>query len=365
MSTLLRSLEHTFRHRVVYPTLRMALHNPSVALPIELGSVRRILLLRYDRLGDVVVTSSFVQRLRQLAPSLFIGMLTSTTNQPAAALLEGIDVFHVIGGSLAETGRAIRSARAHQYDVVLNLVFNRTTSGGVLANLIAPRGIKVGQGAEKYRFYFNALLTLERETRHMAEIISSIGEQVFGPGFDTTHRPYSLVDDPASVQRVELFLALCAPGPIIVNASAGSRSRQPTFAQLRGLISAVRMRTQKTIIVTSAPGQESLRESLVRSESDPGVIGFPLEGAATFADMVALIRRCRALITPDTSLVHVAGATLTPLLGIYTTAFSLAEWAPRNTISEIVLGENDRPLSEMPVASMMEGFERLMRRMPK
>lgn len=365
MSTLLRSLERTFRHRVVYPVLRMVLRNPPVELPVDLRSVRRILLLRYDRLGDVVVTSSFVHRLRQLAPSLYVGMLTSRANQPAAGLLEGVDVFHVIGGSHAETWRAIRNARAQHYEVVLNLVFNRTTSGGLLANLIAPRGIKIGQGAEKYRFYFNALLTLERETQHMADVICSIGEQVFGPEFGSSALPYSLVDDPASVQRVENFLSACGTSSIVVNISAGSISRQLSYVQLQGLISALRKRTQTTIVVTSAPGQESLRESLVRSQSDHAVIGFPPEGTATFADMVALIRRCSALVTPDTSLVHVAGATATPLLGIYTTAALLAEWAPRNTISEIVLGEKDRPLSEMTVGSIMEGFERLMRRLSK
>jgi ADP-heptose:LPS heptosyltransferase len=365
MSPFSRSLEGTLRHRVVYPALRMVLHNPPVDLPVDLGSVRRILLLRYDRLGDVVVTSSFIHRLRQLAPSLFIGMLTSTANQPAAALLDGVDMFHVIGGSLARTARALRVARAQRYDVVLNLVFNRTTSGGLMANLIAPRGIKVGQGAEKYRFYFNALLTLERGKMHMAEIINSIGVQVFGPNFGTTDLPYFLNDDPASVQLVERFLRPCRPGPIVFNASAGIPSRQPTYAQLRGLLSAVRNRAQTTIIVTSAPGQEGLRESLVRSQADADVIGFPSEGTATFAELVALIRSCRLLVTPDTSLVHVAGATSTPMLGIYATAFSLAEWAPRNTISEIVLGELDRPLAEMSVDSMIEGFARLMRRMPK
>lgn len=362
MSGFLQPLERAFRHSVVYPAFRAILRNEQVQLPIDLSGVRRILLLRYDRLGDVIVTSPMVRRIRALAPHVSLGMVTSKNNRSAAQLLTGIEQFHTIGGSLTDTWSAVRSARAAGYDLVLNLVFNRTTSGGLLANMIAPRGIKVGQGAEKYRFYFNALARLDRGQHHMSEVLRSLGSQVFGERFVDDDLRYALADDPASSGRVEEFLSHVAPYPVLVNTSAGDTIRTPSEDQVVKIIRHVRSAYGLPVIVVAAPGMENARESVVRACADPHVSGYPRDGRAPFADMVALVRRCRMLITPDTSLVHVAGATTTPVLALYTTAFTVAEWGPRHTESEVLLGAEGQPLSMMPIASILDAFDRLYRR---
>jgi ADP-heptose:LPS heptosyltransferase len=359
----IKRVERAFRHAIVYPSLRAIFRNRAVDLPIDLGSIRRLLLLRTDRLGDMVVTSSIIRRIRDRAPGVDMGMVVSHKNVAAAELVDGIDRLHVIGRSTSETLRALRDARRHGYDVVLNLVFNRTTLGGVLANVIAPHGVKVGQGAEKYRFYFNAMVTLERATKHMSEILESFGVQTFGPEFGGTELPYALHDNRAAARRIEDRLSSLAGRPVLVNLSAGEPHRAPHPAQMIELIRAILVRLPDPILVSSAPGEEGIRKMVVECVADPRVAPFPAKGRASFAEMVALVRRCRMLVTPDTSLIHVADATSTPLLGFFSTAYSLAEWGPRHTLAEVVLSEGDRPLSEMPVARMAAGLECLLARM--
>ena len=360
MNPWLQSIEKAARHVVVYPVLRLVLNNHQVSLPLELSTVRRLLFLRYDRLGDVVVTSSLVRRLRSMVPGVFIGMVTSRTNQPAAELLEGVDRYHVIGGSPFETWKAIRDARSIGYDLVLNLVFNRTTSGGLLANIIAPGGIKVGQGAEKYRFYFNALATLARGQHHMSEILRSLGTQVFGDRFADDDLRYSLTDDPKAAQRVEAFLKGLNGAPVLLNISAGDAVRTPSVEQVQAIARHISQRMETPIVVIASPGQEAWREAVVRACRSEQVHEFPQGGPSSFAEVVALTRRCRLVVTPDTSLVHIAGATGTPLLALYTTAFTMKEWGPRHTIAEVILGSEGCPLSELPVPSILEAFDRLI-----
>jgi ADP-heptose:LPS heptosyltransferase len=358
-----RQVERGLRFGVVYPLLRLLISNRSVDLPLDLHAVRRLLLLRTDRLGDMVVTSSFVRRLKERAPQLHLGMVVSDKGLEAAKLIPGIDRLHVVGSSAPTTIRALVDARREQYDVVLNLVFNRTTLGGVLANVIASRSVKVGQGAETYRFFFNAMVRLERGRVHMARTLESFGIQTFGPGFAGPSLPYALRDDPDSEQRICAFIERMPKPPILVNLSAGERPRAPRPEQMRDLVGGILVRTDGPIVVSAAPGEEDVRGWVVRSVGDPRVCDFPLEGRASFADMVALVRRSRMLVTPDTSLVHVAGATTTPMLGLYSTAFSLAEWSPLNTLAEIVITDGDRPLAEMPVVRMLEGFDRLLKKL--
>lgn len=359
----IRRLELGFRYGMIYPLLRLILSNRDVPLPLDLGRVQRILLLRTDRLGDMVVSSALVRRLKERAPHVTLGMVVSHKGLQAARLVDGVDRLHVVGVSAVETVRAISDARRERYDVVLNLVFNRTTLGGLLANIIAPHGVKVGQGDKKYSFFFNAMVALERGRVHMAETLESYGIQTFGPGFAGSSLPYALRDDAEAARRVEAFLAGMPPRPILVNLSASEAQRSPLPEQMRDLISGILKKTETPVLVTAAPGQEHVRRWVEGSLAEPRVKAFPPEGRASFSDMVALVRRCRLLVTPDTSLVHVAGATNTPILGLYSTAFSLAEWSPKNTLAEVVVNENDRPIAEMPVERMLEGFDRLMKRL--
>ena len=57
MSNLVESLKRLLRQQIVYPLLRLILRNPVSVTPIDCSRVRRILILRYDRIGDMIVTT--------------------------------------------------------------------------------------------------------------------------------------------------------------------------------------------------------------------------------------------------------------------------------------------------------------------
>jgi ADP-heptose:LPS heptosyltransferase len=333
-----------------------------VKLPIDLASIRRLLLLRTDRLGDMVVTSSLVHRIRQLHPTVYLGMVVSGRNLDAARLVDGIDALHVIGRSTPETMKSIQEARSQKYDVVLNLVFNRTTLGGILSNLISPKGIKVGQGAEKYRFYFNAMVGLERGTVHMAEILESYGTQTFGPAFAGGSLDYALKEDASARTTVEAALGRLATPPTVLNLSAGHPDRSMSSEQAIETIRGLLKRKVGSVVVTSAPGQAPDRSKVVRIVDDPRVVSFPASGNSSFSDLVELVRLGQVVITPDTSLVHIAGATKTPLVALFVDPFAHAEWHPRNTRYEEILGDPNRPLSAIPADAILQAYDRLMSR---
>ncbi len=360
---ILRELERSFRHLVVYPTLRRVLNNREVPLPLDLGSIRRLLLLRTDRLGDMVVTSSFIHRIRERAPSISLGMVVSHRNLAAARLVDGIDALYVIGGGLGETVRSIRQARSARYDVVLNLVFNQTTLGGIISNLVVPGGTKVGQGDEKYRFYFNAMLKLERGRSHMAEVLRSVGVQTFGPSFYTESLPYALHDEPASAERVDSLIARLGGPPVVINLSAGHPGRSLSSRQAVDLAQVVLSRLQAPVVLSAVPQDASNRQAVLAQIKDDRVLAFPDKGSASFADIVALVRRSRLVVTPDTSFVHIAGATGTPLLALFVDPFAFAEWHPRNTESEVVMGDPGTTVSSIPSARIVDALDRLIGRM--
>ena len=77
---MIEKLEYWWRHQIVYPFLRSLLHNPEHDAPIDIHTVNSILILRYDRIGDMIVTTPIFRRLKELHPQLKIGVFASETN---------------------------------------------------------------------------------------------------------------------------------------------------------------------------------------------------------------------------------------------------------------------------------------------
>jgi ADP-heptose:LPS heptosyltransferase len=143
---MIEKLEYWWRHYIVYPILRLIFHNPRKDSPIDIQTIDSLLFLRYDRIGDMIVTTPILRSLKQLKPTLKIGVFASETNAEIIRYNPYVDAIYVLHSNWIRLIAEILKARKNKYAVVLNFIFNRTTSGGILANIISPSGIKIGQG---------------------------------------------------------------------------------------------------------------------------------------------------------------------------------------------------------------------------
>ena len=180
MKRLIEILERAFRHAVVYPLLRTVFRNDVSQDPVDIGKVQQVLIFRFDRIGDMIVTTPVFRALKRRNPKVHVGVIASSVNEELVLNNPYVDEVYVLKKNWLGLISQIWQIRKQKYDVILNFIFNRTTTPGILANLIAPKGFKVGLGPDRYEFYFNRLLKLPRFERHMAETLMLFIEQVFG-----------------------------------------------------------------------------------------------------------------------------------------------------------------------------------------
>lgn len=354
MRSVLRPLELLLRHALVYPLLRILFRNKEMSATIPLQSVRKLLILRYDRIGDIIVTTPVFRELKRLHPNLHIGVLASRSNAELIRTNPFVDRLHVLPGRWRDWPRFLREARQEQYDVVLNFIFNRTTSGGVLANLIAPSGIKVGQGADKYRFYFNKLMHLDRGHEHMAEVLLHYVDAVFGLSRKKATPSFEIVLDEHSNRAVESFLQTFRIRPrqfVVLNISAAESVRQMSRKQAEVLARFLTSQCGETVVVISAPADLQMRNEIT-AHGDRRLFPFPPEGVTDMLTIAALLGRAKAVITPDTSIVHIASAMNMPVMGLYTPFKVNKEWLPFGVAGRIVLADDGKPVSSIPAETL-------------
>ena len=63
MVGFVKSIESFWRHRFVYPVLRFIIRNPQIDKPIDILSVKKLLIFRYDRIGDMIINYADIPKL--------------------------------------------------------------------------------------------------------------------------------------------------------------------------------------------------------------------------------------------------------------------------------------------------------------
>jgi ADP-heptose:LPS heptosyltransferase len=365
---MLNKLEYWWRHHIVYPVLRSIFRNAEKKVTIDIQSIKSILILRYDRIGDMIVTTPVFKGLKDANPLLRIGVLASRTNAEIIHHNPYVDKIHILPKHWWQLGWEIIKARREQYDVVLNLIFNRTTSGGILSNLIAPKGIKVGQGDEKYRFYFNSLLSLERDNQHMVRIHASYLEKAIGVDIASSSSSYEIFIDSTTHTKISLFLESNQLKPrqmqrsdylpyVVFNFSASNRWTRFSLKQVEEMGTYLKCLTAFRTIILTDPSDHEMQKAARDLCVSKNCLSFPEQGRATLLEIAALIEGARFVISPDTSIVHFASAMCTPVLGFYTSIKDNHEWLPYNVRYRIVTSEDGKPTSSIPIQDMIKSLQ--------
>jgi len=365
-------LEYWWRHQFVYPLLRLIYHNPKSDSPIDILTVKSLLFLRYDRIGDMIVTTPIFRSLKQLNPELKIGVVASETNAEIICNNPYVDSVYVLHSNWWKLIVEIMRARKDNYGVVVNLIFNRTTSGGILANIISPSGIKIGQGDEKYRSYFNRLLLISRDKSHMIETLVFIIKEIFNITLIPEQLNYEIIVDEKTKKDVAAYLVNNSLTPrnhaiagkslyVVFNLSANDSVRRISSAQAYAIGEHLGLITLFRTVLLHAPNDPSMlsvKQNLVKNAN---CISFPDQRHASLLEIASLVEGALAVITPDTSIIHFASATKTPVIGFYTHMQDVHEWLPHQVKNRIVISSQHEPTNAIPIPTMINAIDDFIR----
>lgn len=290
---------------------------------LDLASLQRVLLVRHDRIGDAVISTPVLDALRALAPAAAIDVLASPGN---AVVFRGDDRINetiVWPGSLLGRGRAILHARRNRYDAVLQLVFNQTTLPSLIAGLMAPHGVVAGKRGNDPNGLMDIAVTLPQE--HFADRTLALVYAAAGLPFPDVPARYTLglTETHHGEAAARLDAAGLRPGRfVMLNISSGGPRRELTPEQNAEIALALIRRGWDVGVMGRPDAGEKV--SAVAAASGARAVAFP-----SFLAAAAAIERAAMIVTPDTSIVHVACAVDVPIVALYPNDGHLEGWGPR------------------------------------
>lgn len=373
MAGFLKSLE--LANKVLWKRFFSAcFHRKQAVIPERLRSVRKVLFIRYDKIGDMIVSTPMFRGIRAIDRSIVVGVIASEENARVIGSDTNVDHIHVFSRLKPfESLKEIVRARKIGYDAAVNLNLNDSLTGSLIANLCVPDGIKVARDSQEHRLFYDLLLPIQRENnRPMVELLLPFLE-VFGtlPTKEML-KPYLVVRDDTRRRMICRLNDLGLEGKgadevdpfVLVSLSAGKPTRQWNEAGYEELVREILNRDSgvERVVLLSHPRDREIRENLLEKLAEYPVHAYP--STDDLMEIAALIGLARAIISPDTSIIHFASAMGTPIVGLYTTIeTNPLEWQPYGVPYRSIFAERGMPVSSITSEAVISEIIDLLKEM--
>lgn len=304
--------------------------------------VRRVLLLRLERIGDLLMVVEAIGDARAAWPDAEIDLIVGSWNEGLARLVPGvtcvetIDVPWLARGSQGATWPALvsraRSWQSRKYDVAIN--FEPDIRSNFLAWLSGARrryGYWSGGGGAFLTDVFEY-----QPASHVADnaraIVASAAGRKPPVVLVATSSPRLVV--PADVQaRANASLGPTRRPLIGVHASGGRESKQWHLDRFAAVARDLMTSRGATIVLTGTASDRPLVDAIKRGLPSQGVLD--LAGDMDVPTLAGVLARLDLFVSSDTGPMHLAAAVGTPVVALFGPA-SPARYGPRGHLEQIV-----------------------------
>jgi ADP-heptose:LPS heptosyltransferase len=298
----------------------------------------RILLLRLERIGDLLMSLGAIRAVRTLAPGATIDLVVGSWNGPIASLIAEVDRVELVDAAWLARGAGGESAssltrralgwRARRYDLAINF------EGDIRSHaLLALSGAKrrVGFGHAGGGPLLTDVVAFDGG-RHVADNGLALVEQAFDLSARSLARAGTKAGAPlwrlslpeaaraaASAALAQLGGARQAPDePLLaVHAPGGRAIKQWPVERFADAASVLAADIGASVVLTGGPGDEAVVSEMESRLKARGVRTLCVQGTTDLVVLAAMLRRCRALLTGDTGPMHLAAAVGTPVLAVF------------------------------------------------
>ena len=357
MPTALKRLELRFRRAFL-----AASHRPfagQVATRAEdllqLGPVPRILLIRLERIGDVLVSTPVIRALRARYPAGTIDLLLSRANYPVRdAVAPFVTRVWCYDKTIRSALVLMQALRRRRYDVIVDLVDNPSTTAQLVVRWCRPAAV-VGLLHPESGLYTHAAPLLDRSSVHPVERLAQL-LLPFGidPGTQALDISYPLESTDLEQARHTLG---SSGHPLRLGVNISGRGAGKNWGNANYIAAIEHLQRTDARFAVSVCGAPQDADQVKHVAGSTGTQAVP--ATKSFREFAAVVRIFDLFLTPDTAALHLAAAGKVPTVGLYHENPGVAPWVPYNTPNRLVSDAQGIPA--IPVDRVIAALEDLIR----
>ena len=344
--------------------LRLLTHKKTTTFDIK--NARNILFFRYDRIGDMVITTPVFRELKREYPEINISVLASKVNQTVLHNNPYVDKVYInYKNNLFKDLPTLLKLRNNKYDVCVEFDHSVIPHSIARLRIIKPKkvisvvkegryGVK-GSELELYDYF-----TEKSKDAHFQDIWLN----TLSPfGVTPKSKKYDLFcTDQQKRKAIDFLLQFQKKIIIGINLEGAVKGKKITPDKLEEICHGIyHFNEDVQIILLSSP---KIYKNIVRLSQKmnlPYVV--PSYKTASVLDVAALIQNLQLIITPDTSIVHIASAFNVPIVSIHEkNNDSYRLFAPKSQFSKTVFAQSVKGIDGYSINELTRYSDELISR---
>lgn len=311
---------------------------PTILIPPEWRAVRRLLAVRLDNLGDMLLMTPALRAIKESLPGVELTVLASPVGAQVARLSPDVDRVVVYQSPQMDPWQRLPQDPERELAMVAALRDLRLDAAVIFtsfrqsslpqAYLCYLAGIPLRLAAS-IDGPGSLLTTRHRHPEHMMHEVERALDLVGAVGLRATRRDLVMRVPAAARDAALAWLAAARPGgaagPLVVihpGCSMPARTYPwEMFAEVAGL---AQRQLGATVVVTGAADEAGLVARVC--ERAPGAVA--AAGALAFPELCGLIDAADLVITNNTGPMHIAAALKTPVVALFALTNPPEQWGP-------------------------------------
>ncbi|NVN92544.1 MAG: glycosyltransferase family 9 protein [Desulfuromonadales bacterium] len=347
----LKAIEQGFKHSLLAVLTRVSMPRTESA-PEWNSRTLRVLFLRHDRIGDMIVSTAVIRAIAQSHANIKLDVLASPLN---AAVIEKDPLVHqVVRFDVRRFGdywRLLRHLRATHYDIVVDsMVFGQSLTTMLL--MIATRaphrtGVRKPGKPNVYTMFAEPAGANAHHVEHLAQLA-----MLFGVTTQNAHRLEIVLTD---AERAAALMQWDAGNQkrVLINISVGKAFRQWPNENFVAVAQHLKARLPDARVIILHGPAERQRAQMIADAA--GVMRADTPGVR---EALALVATAHFVFTPDTSIVHAASAFRIPTVAMFT-GDKAQRWGLFGTVGEIVVCPGET-LATIPMSKTLEAIDNIV-----
>jgi heptosyltransferase-2 len=319
-------------------TLANLVGNKPADLPLDFTKIRSVLVIRPDRLGDLILSTPVYASLKLSFPGIKINVLANRSSSDI--LSDNPHVDRVIAFDKKKPWRILRDLKSGEFDlaIVLNRMFSSTAATFAL---LSGAGLRLGYNTREGAGIFNIAVEGSKNAQHEIQNNLDLLRHI---GVTTLHENPGIYFTAEETQKVKNLIKTMHRFPGRPLALIKPGTRVPAWGWKLDKFQTVCRNLLESqlaeVFIIQGPGEENMIDSLFRA-TGPSPVILPMLSTKELACMIA---NSQLLLCNHTGIMHMASAVQTPVVAIFKHGDTI-RWGPCNTSYKILEERNNDALS--------------------
>ncbi len=278
----------------------------------------RILVVRPDHIGDMILTTPFLTVLKSSFPEWQVSVLCGSwslpvlRNNPNCDEIIQCDFPWLARGQQASWSslfNTVRKLRSQKYDIVFNL--RKAAKSAVVTQLIGG-ATTWGFDVAKSSWAFSQTIPYRTDI-HIADLYCDFIAHLQEFSGSITHRGLELYLDEKDVQSLEKSTPI--PDRFVVCSPGAGYSEKHWFAdRWAGIADWVTHSLKLTVIFTGGSGERALIQEIISKMNENSI---DVSGKLSIREAAVLADKASFVVSVDSAMMHIASAVKTPVIALF------------------------------------------------